>query len=98
MRAVVYCHFSLPQSSSASRHQSEELELLARTIGPIHPNDGAERTDAWLEICIRDALKDDPDTPVPTLGLKRLRVVTVLRDPSKTFQQPLAVLDEDEEA
>ena len=23
---------------------------------------GAERTDAWLEICIRDALKDDPDT------------------------------------
>jgi len=59
---------------------------------------GAERTDAWLEICIRDALKDDPDTPVPTLWLKRLRVVTVLRDPSKTFQQPLAVLDEDEEA
>src|SRR6516165_1190360 len=40
MRAVVYCHFSLPQSSSASRHQSEELELLARTVGPIHPNDG----------------------------------------------------------
>ena len=40
---------------------------------------GVERTDAWLEICIRDALKDDPDTPVPTLGLKRLRVVTVLR-------------------
>src|SRR5262245_65172829 len=26
------------------------------------------------------------------------RVVTVLRGPSKTFQQPLAVLDEDEEA
>jgi hypothetical protein len=34
MRAVVYRHFSLPQSSSASRHQSKELELLARTVGP----------------------------------------------------------------
>ena len=40
MRAVVYRHFSLPQSFSASRHQSEELKLLARTVGPIHPNDG----------------------------------------------------------
>src|SRR6516162_2778426 len=40
MRAVVYRHFSLPKSSSASRHQSEELELLVRTVGPIHPNDG----------------------------------------------------------
>ena len=54
---------------------------------------GAERTDAWLEICIRDALKDDPDTPVPpwAKAIAKIEVWRASFDPNQRQGKMLEV-------